>query len=232
MGQGSSLKRWSDLRGADFSAAVKRMRAFTESRHCNTPDVVWAVEHRPVFSLGVAGKAAHILDAQQTPIVLTDRGGQVTYHGPGQVTLYTLLDLRRLDLSVRELVTRLEQGVISMLRSLGLDQACRIPGAPGVYIPHVQRAPRLNNKDSNFLALPHQWGSKIAALGLKIRKGCCYHGIALNLDMDLSPFLRINPCGYSSLMVTDLARNGVKLDWSCAADMLIQSVRSELYVSK
>jgi len=165
----------------DYTACLAAMQDFTDRREANTPDQLWLVQHPPVFTLGLAGKPEHVLDAGDIPVVHCDRGGQVTYHGPGQVVLYTLLDLKRADVGVKALVTTLEQAVIDLLTTLGIDGERRA-GAPGVYVA----------------------GAKIAALGLRVRRGCAYHGLSLNVAMDLTPFERINPCGYAGLAVTDL----------------------------
>ncbi len=165
----------------DYAACLADMQTFTDRRDADTPDELWLVEHPPVFTLGLAGKPEHVLDAGDIPVVRCDRGGQVTYHGPGQVVLYALLDLARAGHGVKALVTTLEQAVIDLLA--GLDVAgARRPGAPGVYVA----------------------GAKIAALGLRVRRGCCYHGLSFNVAMDLAPFARINPCGYADLPVTQL----------------------------
>ncbi len=164
------------------------MRAFTEQRLPNTPDQLWLLQHPPVFTLGTAGKAHHILDAGEIPVIESDRGGQVTYHGPGQLVAYLLLDLKRHRMGVRRLVTTMEQSVIQLLVAHGIRGVSR-PDAPGVYVEDA----------------------KIAALGLRIRRGCCYHGLSLNVEMDLSPFERINPCGYEGLAVTSLSELGLPL---------------------
>lgn len=157
------------------------MSRFTDERTAETPDQLWLVEHEPVFTQGRAGKPEHLLMPGDIPVVASDRGGQVTYHGPGQVVLYPLLDVRRRGLGVRELVTLLEQAVIDLLATHGVDAKARTD-APGVYVG----------------------AKKIASLGLRIRRGCSFHGVALNIDMDLSPFARINPCGYAGLAMTQL----------------------------
>ncbi len=164
------------------------MRAFTEQRLPDTPDQLWLLQHPPVFTLGTAGKAHHILDAGEIPVIESDRGGQVTYHGPGQLVAYLLLDLKRHRMGVRRLVTAMEQSVIQLLAAHGIRGVSR-PDAPGVYVEDA----------------------KIAALGLRIRRGCCYHGLSLNVEMDLSPFERINPCGYEGLAVTSLSELGLPL---------------------
>jgi lipoyl(octanoyl) transferase len=162
----------------------RRMRDFTAQRSEETADELWLVQHPPVFTQGQAGRAEHLLNPGDIPVVQTDRGGQVTYHGPGQIVAYPLLDLRRLGLGVRDLVTLLEQTVVEFLGRWGIESVAR-PDAPGVYVD----------------------GKKIASLGLRVRRGCCFHGLSLNVDMDLAPFLRINPCGYNGLQMTRL------VDW-------------------
>jgi lipoyl(octanoyl) transferase len=170
-----------------YRTVLESMRRFTQERAADTDDEIWLVEHPPVYTLGLAGKIEHVLDAGVTPVEQTERGGQVTYHGPGQCVAYTLLDLRRLGLQVRGLVCRLEQAVIDLLAEHQLD-AERKAGAPGVY-----------------LSAGHlRGGAKIAALGLKISRGYSFHGLALNVSMDLKPFSGINPCGEVGLAVTDL----------------------------
>lgn len=158
------------------------MRDFTDSRNKETADEFWFLQHPPVYTLGKNAKAEHVLDADDIPVINVDRGGQVTYHGPGQVVVYTLLDLNRQKTGVRELVTIIENSIIDLLAGYGVESSAR-PDAPGVYV---------NN-------------AKIAALGLRVRKGCSFHGLALNVDMDLEPFSRINPCGYEGLEVTQLS---------------------------
>ena len=223
MGQSRALTRWADTREACYTDALCRMQAYTEARTPGCSDVFWAVEHLPVFTLGVAGLLSHIHDAGDIPVVRTDRGGQVTYHGPGQLVFYTLLDLKRLGLSIRALVTTMEQAVIDMLVSLGLSSAQRLPGAPGVYLP-------LTAQTGRALGLsPGPEVLKIASLGLKVRRGCCYHGIALNVRLTASGFSRINPCGYPGLLTTDLFCQGIDLKWGQAADMLSLHLDQSLY---
>ena len=158
------------------------MQDFTNQRTADTGDELWLVQHPPVFTQGQAGKAEHLLLPGDIPVVQVDRGGQVTYHGPGQLVAYPLVDVRRLGLGVRELVSRIEQSLIDLLASYGVSAEARAD-APGVYVN----------------------GAKIASLGLRIRRGCSFHGLALNVDMDLQPFQRINPCGYAGLAMTQLA---------------------------
>jgi lipoyl(octanoyl) transferase len=195
-----------------YQISFAAMRAYTESRTVDTPDALWIVEHPPVFTLGLAANPAHVLDAHGIPVVQTDRGGEVTYHGPGQAVIYLLMDLRRdhpgKRLFAREFVTRIEEAVIETLAAHGL--ACeRKPGAPGIYVSNG----------------PCQ-GAKIAALGLKIRgNGCTYHGVSLNVDMDLTPFSWINPCGYEGLATIDMKTLGViaplrDVQWELASKLL------------
>jgi lipoyl(octanoyl) transferase len=166
---------------AEYAPTWQAMREFTARRTPETPDEIWLCEHPPVFTQGLAGKPEHLLRDIGIPVVKIDRGGQITYHGPGQVIAYLLLDIRRRGLTVKGLVTRMEQAVIGLLAEYGVG-AKRLAGAPGVYVG----------------------GAKIAALGLKLKNGCCYHGLALNVDMDLAPFAAINPCGYAGMPVTQL----------------------------
>ena len=174
---------------ADYQATWDAMRAFTDARTPATEDELWVCEHAPVFTQGIAGKEEHLLlNPTGIPVVKTDRGGQITYHGPGQTMVYVLLDLRRAGYGVRELVQRIERGVIALLASHGVT-AYGKRDAPGVYVRPDSNRPE----------------AKIASLGLKVRNGCTYHGVAFNVAMDLAPFACINPCGYSGLAVTDLA---------------------------
>lgn len=171
-------------------------------------DELWLVEHPPVFTQGQAGKPEHLLQDIGVPVIPIDRGGQITYHGPGQVVVYLLLDLQRRHLKVRELVQRIEQAVIDLLAEHGIV-AARRSGAPGVYVADA----------------------KIAALGLRVRNGCCYHGVSLNVDMDLSPFSAINPCGYEGLAVTQLRDLGVTLTPLAAGEALLAQLQKQLETS-
>lgn len=181
----------------DYQETWQKMQDFTDSRHKDTPDELWFLQHPPVYTLGKNGKLEHVLNAAEIPVINTDRGGQVTYHGPGQIVVYTLLDLKRLQIGVRALVTDLEQTVIELLNDYGVTANARRE-APGVYVNDA----------------------KIAALGLRVRKGCCFHGLALNVDMDLEPYTRINPCGYEDLEVTQLK--------NLVSDINIESVTDDL----
>lgn len=177
------MLRRRELGMVEYAPTLTAMRNFTDTRGHDTPDELWLLQHPPVFTQGQAGKAHHLLAPGDIPVVQVDRGGQVTYHGPGQWVAYLLLDLRRRGLGVRALVTLIEQAIIALLAEYGIEAAAR-PDAPGVYVADA----------------------KIAALGLRVRRGCSYHGLALNVDMDLEPFRRINPCGYAGLEVTSMAQ--------------------------
>jgi lipoyl(octanoyl) transferase len=170
----------------DYVGVWRAMQDFTDQRVAGTPDELWLLEHPAVFTLGQAGRAEHVLDPGDIPVIKVDRGGQVTFHGPGQLVAYLLLDLRAAGLGIKRLVHLLEQAVVALLAGYGIGSNPR-PDAPGVYVE----------------------GAKIASLGLRVRRGCSFHGLALNVDMDLEPFSRINPCGYPGLAVTQIAdRNG------------------------
>lgn len=166
-----------------YAPVSQEMHDFTDRRDDDTPDEIWLVEHPPVFTQGQAGKAEHVLAAGDIPVIQSDRGGQVTYHGPGQQVMYVLINLKRRKIGVRELVTLLENAVINTLAQLDIVANAR-PDAPGVYVD----------------------GKKICSLGLRIRKGCSFHGLALNIDMDLAPFMRINPCGYAGMEMTQVSK--------------------------
>jgi lipoyl(octanoyl) transferase len=202
---------------AEYLATWEAMRAFTAARDADTPDELWVVEHPPVFTLGQAGKRDHLLAPGDIPVVATDRGGQVTYHGPGQVVVYPLVDLRRLGIYVKELVFRIERAVIQSLDHFGVDGR-RVRGAPGVYVPWPD-----SNAAGELAGL-----AKIAALGIKVTRGASYHGVALNVAMDLSPFTRINPCGYAGLPTVDLATLGCSVTWQQAADVLAERLAQHL----
>ncbi len=196
---------------AEYLPTWQAMRDFTDQRNADTEDELWIVEHPPVFTLGQAGRREHLLAVTDIPIVQTDRGGQVTYHGPGQIVAYPLVDLRRLGIYVKELVFRIEQVVIQTLEGFGVD-ARRVNGAPGVYVPWP------SGRASGELV----GRAKIAALGIKVTRGRSYHGVALNVKMDLSPFALINPCGYAGLPIVDLARLGVTVELEAVATRLAE----------
>ena len=212
-----------DLGRVAYLPTWQAMREFTAVRGDATTDQLWLCEHDPVFTQGVAGKPDHVLDAGTIPVVRTDRGGQVTYHGPGQVVAYPLLDLRRTGIYVKEYVYRVEEAVIRTLAHFGVT-GHRVQGAPGIYVrlddPFAHA--RLAN-DGSFEGL-----GKIAALGIKVSRHCTYHGVALNVAMDLEPFSRINPCGYAGLETVDLSPIGVSTTWNEAATVLGQKLTAYL----
>ena len=181
------------------------MQLFTDQRSETTEDDLWLLQHSPVYTLGKNGRPDHILDAQDIPVIKSDRGGQVTYHGPGQIVVYTLLDLNRRHIGVRELVTRIENSVIELLEDYDIRANAR-KDAPGVYVD----------------------GRKIAALGLRVRKGRSFHGLALNVDMDLEPFSRINPCGYQGLEVTQLSELADVADFNAVEKRLLSHLQHQL----
>lgn len=189
----------------EYEPTWHAMQAFTAQRDSATPDELWLCEHPPVFTLGLAGRPEHLLKDIGIPVVKIDRGGQITYHGPGQLVAYLLLDLKRRGLTVKTLVHRMEQAVIDLLADYGIA-AERLSGAPGVYVD----------------------GAKIAALGLKIKNGCCYHGLAINVAMDLAPFAAINPCGYAGMAVTQLAAFAPAADMVAVSAKLIAQLQDKL----
>lgn len=195
------------LGNAGYIVTFEAMKKFTDGRSAETPDELWLLQHPPVYTQGQAGKAEHLLAPGSIPVIQADRGGQVTYHGPGQWVLYLLVDLRRRQLGVRALVTLIEQSIVQLLAEYGIEAAPRAD-APGVYVA----------------------GAKIAALGLRVRRGCSYHGLALNVNPDLEPFQRINPCGHPDLEVTSMAAclPGVTLDMAAIGDRLLVLVERHL----
>ncbi|MES2183335.1 MAG: lipoyl(octanoyl) transferase LipB [Pseudomonadota bacterium] len=208
-----------NLGRADYAATYAAMQAFTAQRTPETDDALWICEHAPVFTQGVAGKAGHVLLPGDIPVVATNRGGQVTYHGPGQVVAYPLLDLKRAGYFVKEYVYRIEESVLRTLAFFGVT-GHRVPGAPGIYV-------RLDDPFSHAALTgpmpagdPFRGLGKIAALGIKVSRHCTYHGVSLNAAMDLEPFSRINPCGYVGLQTVDLSTIGVSATWDDAAAVL------------
>ena len=229
-----------------YQPTYAAMQDFTAQRTADTPDALWICEHPPVFTLGLASRAEHLLATGHIEVVATNRGGQVTYHGPGQVVAYPLLDLKRRGYFVKEYVYRLEEAVIRTLLAFGIT-GHRVAGAPGIYVrldnprSHavLEQRPKkveafvsleessikgpqakpLQSTTPNFTGL-----AKIAALGIKVSRHCTYHGVALNVAMDLSPFSRIDPCGYPSLQTVDLSTIGVSVSWQEAADVLGQKL--------
>jgi lipoyl(octanoyl) transferase len=221
--------RW--LGQVPYPPTYQAMQDFTAQRQADTPDELWVCEHPPVFTQGLAGQADHLLAPGDIPVVATNRGGQVTFHGPGQVVAYPLLNLQRAGYFVKEYVYRLEEAVIRTLRHFGVT-GHRVAGAPGIYVrlddpgSHalLPQRPQKNSDDSASRKLgsdPDFSGlGKVAALGIKVSRHCTYHGVALNVAMDLSPFERINPCGYAGLRTVDLSTIGVSVSWQEAADVL------------
>ncbi len=210
----------------DYAGIEAEMRGFTEQRGADVEDELWLVEHTPVFTQGVAGRAQHVLDPGDIPVVQTARGGQVTYHGPGQVVAYPLVDLRRLGIHVKEYVFRIETSLLRVLQDLGVT-GHRVSGAPGIYV-------RLDDPFGHAILPPPEPGErfaglgKIAALGIKVSRGCAYHGLALNVAMDLAPFLRIDPCGHAGLSTVDLRSIGVHASWQDAAERLAAALMRQL----
>lgn len=202
-GQGAVVR---SLGQVEYEPTWRAMQAFTAQRVADTPDELWLLEHPPVYTLGQAGKPEHLIAATDIPVVPIDRGGQITYHGPGQVVIYVLVDLRRRGYGIRELVARMEQAVIDLLAGQGVT-AERLAGAPGVYVD----------------------GAKIAALGLRVKQGCTYHGLALNVDMDLAPFAAINPCGYPGLRVTQCRDLGIALSVQQVEEAVAQALLDVIY---
>jgi lipoyl(octanoyl) transferase len=191
----------------NYEPVWRDMKQITVTRQSGDPDQLWLLQHPPVYTLGIAGRSEHLLrPARSIPVIRTDRGGQITYHGPGQIVVYTLVDLRRLGIGIRQLVRRLEQAVIDLLAGYEIEAHGRTE-APGVYVNE----------------------SKVASLGLRVRNGCCYHGVALNVDMDLAPFSNIDPCGFRGLAVTQLRELGVGDDIETVGDKCLDALRSTLW---
>ena len=210
-----------------YAGIEARMRAFTEGRTPDTPDELWLVEHDPVFTQGVGGRAEHVLMPGEIPVVRTQRGGQVTFHGPGQVVAYPLVDLRRLGIFVKEYVYRLEAAVLQVLDAYGVT-GHRVRSAPGIYVRLADPFDHAPLKPAAPGADPFEGLGKIAALGVKVTRHCTYHGLAVNVDMALEPFGRINPCGYAGLRTVDLRSLGVQARPSEVALRLAQRLETLL----
>ena len=216
----------------DYLPTYQAMQDFTARRNSQTPDEIWLCEHPAVFTQGLAGSAAHVLAAGTTPVIATNRGGQVTYHGPGQVVAYALIDLRRAGYFVKEYVFKLEEAIVRTLLHFGVT-GLRVGGAPGVFVRHLDPNSHallpsrpMKHDTANAKPLPDFTGlAKIAALGVKVSHHCTYHGVALNIHMDLSPFQQINPCGFAGLETTDLFTLGIDVGWQDAADILGEKLR-------
>ncbi len=228
----------------DYEPIYAAMQALTTERIESTLDELWICEHNPVYTQGLAGKPEHIYNPGQIPVVQTNRGGQVTYHGPGQVVAYPLIDLKRAGYFVKEYVYRIEEAVIRTLMHFGVT-GHRVAGAPGIYVRlddpsgHAllpQRPVKLGSEpfrfaagsDPNFTGPDFTGLGKIGALGIKVSRNCTYHGVALNVAMDLEPYLRINPCGYQGLQTVDLSTMGVFVSWQEVADVLSQKLTTYL----
>jgi lipoyl(octanoyl) transferase len=189
----------------EYEPVWRAMQTFTRERDENTPDELWSLQHPPVYTLGLAGKPEHLLKASPIPVIKVDRGGQITYHGPGQIVVYLLVDLRRRRLTVKGLVRLMEEAVMGLLAEHGI-QAALLPGAPGVYVD----------------------GAKIAALGLRVQRGCSYHGVSLNVDLDLAPFGFINPCGYAGMPVTRTRDLGISEPLALLERQLLDQLTARL----
>ncbi len=219
----------------DYAPTYETMVAFTAERQGDTPDELWICEHPPVFTQGIAGRDDHLLAPGDIPVVKTNRGGQVTYHGPGQVVVYPLIDLQRAGYFVKEYVYRIEEAVIRTLAHVGVT-GHRVAGAPGIYVRlddpfgHALLPQRpLKREQGSPAPEPDFTGlGKIAALGIKVSRHCTYHGVALNVAMDLQPYWRINPCGYAGLQTVDLSTIGVAVSWDEAAQVLGQKLSAAL----
>lgn len=198
-----------DLGLVDYEPVVNDMREFTLGRNMDTEDQLWLLEHQPVFTQGANGDPSHVLNPHNIPIVNTDRGGQVTYHGPGQLIAYTLMDLRRSQSGVRQMVSCLERTVIAMLAAFDIDAYAR-QDAPGVYVDD----------------------RKIASLGLRVKRGACYHGVSFNINMDLTPFSYINPCGQAGMEVIDLTSLGITLDMTEAKQRFVSAFQQQMQTGK
>lgn len=227
----------------DYRPTYQAMQAFTSARDAQTDDALWVCEHPPVYTQGLAGKAEHLLNPGDIAVVSTNRGGQITYHGPGQVVAYPMIDLRRAGYFVKEYVYRVEEAVIKSLSHFGVT-GHRVGGAPGIYVrsddpgAHASLAQRPTRRidptqaHGNPAPVPAPIDftglAKIAALGIKVSRNCTYHGVALNVQMDLEPFARINPCGYAGLQTVDLSTIGVSVGWSEAAEVLSKKLATYL----
>lgn len=215
------------LGAVEYLPTLEAMRAFTAARDAATPDELWLCEHPPIYTQGLAGKPEHLLLPGEIPVVPTERGGQVTYHGPGQVVAYPLVDLKRLGIFVKEYVYRLETALIQTLESFGVT-GLRVAGAPGIYVrpdapgSHAALTGPPDPRD------PFRGLAKVAALGIKVSRHCTYHGLALNVAMDLAPFSRINPCGYAGLQTVDLDNLGIRTDWPTVAARLAERLVAQL----
>ena len=218
----------------DYASTVQAMQDYTATRTPSDADTLWICEHPPLYTQGIAGKSDHVLDPGEIPVIATNRGGQVTFHGPGQVVAYPLIDLQRAGYFVKEYVYRVEEAVIRTLAHFGIT-GHRVAGAPGIYVrlddphSHAMLPQRPQQRTGAEAPTPDFEGlGKIAALGIKVSRHCTYHGVALNVDMDLEPYDRINPCGYAGLKTVDLSTIGVHTTWEEAAQVLGQQLSTRL----
>ena len=211
----------------DYLATYQAMQDFTAARDESTPDTLWICEHPAVYTQGLAGKSEHIFNPGEIPVVQSNRGGQVTFHGPGQVVVYPLIDLKRAGYFVKEYVYRIEESVLKTLAHFGVT-GHRVGSAPGIYVRMDDPFSHAALSGPAHPADPFRGLGKIAALGIKVSRHCTYHGVALNVAMDLEPFSRINPCGYANLQTTDLSTIGVSASWQEAADVLGQKLGQHL----
>ena len=218
----------------DYTSTVQAMQDYTATRTPTDADTLWICEHPPLYTQGIAGKSDHVLDPGEIPVIATNRGGQVTFHGPGQVVAYPLIDLQRAGYFVKEYVYRVEEAVIRTLAHFGIT-GHRVAGAPGIYVrlddphSHAMLPQRPQPRTGAEAPTPDFEGlGKIAALGIKVSRHCTYHGVALNVDMDLEPYDRINPCGYAGLKTVDLSTIGVHTTWEEAAQVLGQQLSIRL----
>ena len=211
----------------DYPATIEAMQDFTATRNETTPDALWICEHAPVYTQGIAGKTDHLLNPGNIPVVQTNRGGQVTFHGPGQVVVYPLIDLKRAGYFVKEYVYRIEEAVLNTLVHFGVT-GHRVSGSPGIYVRLADPFSHAALTGPAHPSDPFHGLGKIAALGIKVSRHCTYHGVALNVAMDLEPYSRINPCGYAGLTTTDLSTIGVPASWQEAADVLGHKLATHL----
>lgn len=211
----------------DYLPTLEAMRAFTAARDADTPDELWVCEHPATFTQGIAGKLEHLLNPGAIPVVQTERGGQVTFHGPGQIVAYPLIDLRRLNIFVKEYVFRLEAAVIQTLERFGVT-GFRVAGAPGIYVRPDEPGAHAAHTGPVDPNQPFNGLAKVAALGIKVSRHCSFHGLALNVNVDLEPYRRINPCGYAGLETTSLDNLGLRVETAAVADVLVDRLVAQL----
>jgi lipoyl(octanoyl) transferase len=211
----------------DYLPTLEAMRTFTAARDADTPDELWVCEHPATFTQGIAGKTEHLLNPGAIPVVQTERGGQVTFHGPGQIVAYPLIDLRRLNIFVKEYVFRLEAALIQTLERFGVT-GFRVAGAPGIYVRPDEPGAHATHTGPVDPSQPFKGLAKVAALGIKVSRHCSFHGLALNVNVDLEPYRRINPCGYAGLETTSLDNLGLRVETAAVADVLVDRLVAQL----